>query len=229
MSCDLYLIKSTCSGDCSQQIKALQNWILHSLMTSHHHFFPLFLYPNHYRNHSGKSQRWPSCVSHVEPETFPVTPLSHHHLTSIIGLLPTLLFIYFSWQANRGEVRQSHGVCRLGVVCVVHGKGWGQQLGRETSLSHTVKDFCIEDGYNVFNRWVWSWEKNYYTHKKRKLKAFVCVCCDSEDGHSMAEQQMITLTGFLTDERDVPQHIMPLSLWLINSSDIPLCCQNSEV
>ena len=41
------------------------------------------------------------CASHVEPQMFPVTSLSHHHLTSIIGLL---LFIYFPWQANRGEV-----------------------------------------------------------------------------------------------------------------------------
>lgn len=36
---------------------------------------------------------------------FPVTSLSHHHLTSIIGLL---LFIYLPWQENRGEVTQSH-------------------------------------------------------------------------------------------------------------------------
>jgi len=39
---------------------------------------------------------------------FPVTLLSHSHLTSIIGLLLFIyLFIYIPWQANRAEVTQS--------------------------------------------------------------------------------------------------------------------------
>ncbi len=46
-------------------------------------------------------------ASHAESQMFPATSLSHHHLTSIIGLL---LFVYFCWQANRGEVTQSRQI-----------------------------------------------------------------------------------------------------------------------
>lgn len=88
------------------------------------------------------------CASHVEPEMFPVTSLSHNHLTSIIGLL---LFIYFLWQTIRAEVTQSRRVCWLGVVC----SAWSKLLGLRTAAWRSEKhdSYCGEIQYMCIHMW----------------------------------------------------------------------------
>lgn len=54
---------------------------------------------------------WVSVHHMLSLKGFPVTSVSHNHLTSIIGLL---LFIYLLWQEKRGEVTQSHQRVKAG-------------------------------------------------------------------------------------------------------------------